>query len=99
MLKNIKSSYFIKLLFEYVVEKQKLKIVKYNKCFQKNINLNIINYKFFSGKYIIYESNGIRKEYDGYYDTLIFEGEYLNGERNGKGKEYHKGNLIIRVNI
>ena len=88
MLANIKSTYFNNLLFSYVDERQKLKIIKCNKSLQKNMNISIINYKFFSGKYIIYESNGIRKEYHEYDDTLIFEGEYLNGERNGKGKEY-----------
>ena len=46
MLKNIQSVYFIKLLFSFVKEKNKLKIVKYNKSLQKNININIINYKF-----------------------------------------------------
>jgi len=99
MLKNIKSSYFNAIIFSYIDERQKLKIIKCNKSLQKNMNISIINYKFFTGKYIIYESNGIGKEYNGYYDRLIFEGEYLNGERNGKGKEYHKGNLIFRVNI
>ena len=51
------------------------------------MNISLINYKIFSGKYIIYEKNGKGKEinYDGY---LIYEGEYINGERNGKGKEY-----------
>ena len=88
MLKSIKSIYIIKILFIYVNEKLKLKIVKYNKILQNNININLINYKFFTGKYIIYESNRIGKEYDGYDDTLKFEGEYINGERNGKGKEY-----------
>ena len=58
MLKNIKSYYFMKILFLYVNEKKKLKLVKANKCLQKYININIINYKYFSGKYIIYESNG-----------------------------------------
>ena len=57
MLKNIKSRYIIKLIFQYVDEKSKLKIVKYNKSFQKNIGISIINFKFFSGRYIIYESN------------------------------------------
>ena len=69
-------------------EKQKLKIVKYNKSLQKNIDINIFNYKLFTGKYIIYESNGIGKEYKAKDDKLIYEGEYLNGERKGKGKEY-----------
>ena len=88
MLKNIKSSYFNSIIFSYIDERQKLKIIKCNKNLQKNMNISIINYKFFSGKYIIYESNGIGKEYNGYDDKLIFEGEYLNGERNGKGKEF-----------
>ena len=68
--------------------KTEIKIIKYNKCFQKDINISIINYKYLSGRYIIYESNGFGKEYKGFNDSLIFEGEYLNGERNGKGKEY-----------
>ena len=94
MLKNIKSSYFIQIFFSYVNEEQKLKIIKYNKSLQKNLYISIINYKHFSGKYIIYGSNGIGKEYQGYDDSLIFEGEYSNGERNGKGKEYDdKGKL------
>ena len=89
MLKNIKSSYFNTIIFSYIDERQKLKIIKCNKSLQKNMNISIINYIFFTGKYIIYGSNGIGKEYNGYDDTLRFEGEYLNGERKGKGKEYY----------
>ena len=94
MLKYIKSSYFNSILFSYIPEGQKLKLIKYNKSLQKNININIINYKFYSGKYIIYESN-LRKEYDGETDKLLFEGEYLNGKRNGKGKEYYDSGKLI----
>ena len=70
------------------IKKQKLKIVKCNKSLQNNIGISIINYKLFTEKYIIYESNRFGKEYNGYDDILIFEGEYLKGKRNGKGKEY-----------
>jgi len=94
MLKNIKSLYFIKFIFVNVDEKQKLKIVKYNKSLQKNIGISIINYKLFTGKYIMYESNRIGKEYYGYDDRLKFKGEYLNGERNGKGKEYWNDGIL-----
>ena len=87
MLKNIKSLYFVKNIFSYVDEKQKLKLLKYNKYLQKIISISIINYIHFKGKYIIYESKRKGKEYT-YYNDLIFEGEFLNGERNGKGKEY-----------
>ena len=45
---------------------------------------------------MIYESNGIGKEYNGYDDTLIFEGGYINGQRNDKGKEYYRyGELLF----
>ena len=95
MLQNIKSSYFIKLIYTFIEESQKLILVRYNKSIQKNLNISIINYKHFSGRYIIYELNGFRKEYYGYNDTLIFEGEHLNGKRNGKGKEYKYGKIIF----
>ena len=85
MLENIKSSYIVKIVFSYVDEKKKLKLVKCNKSLQRKIDISINNYIHFKGKYIIYELNGIAKEY---YDNgeLIFEGEYLNGKRNGKAK-------------
>ena len=83
MLKILESSYFIKLIFSYVDEKHKLELIKYNKSFQNKININLINYQCFSGKYIIYESKDKVKEYNGFDGSLIFEGEYLNGKRNG----------------
>ena len=55
-----------------------------------------MNYKIFSGRYIIYDTKEKIREYNCYNNKLIFEGEYLNGKRNGKGKEYdNKGNLIF----
>ena len=95
MLENVKSVYFLKIIFSFVEDRQKLKIIKYNKSVQNKIDINLVNYIFLSGKYLIYESNNMGKEYDGYNDELIFEGEYLNGKRNGKGKEYKSGNLIF----
>ena len=78
MLENSKSIYFIKKLFTFVDEKTKLDIIKYNKNMQNIMDINLINYKFYSRKYIVYEKNGNGKEY---YDDgkLRFEGEYLNG--------------------
>ena len=86
MLKNVKS-YFLRFLFSIIQEKQKLELIKYNKNLQEMLNISLINYKYFSGSFIIFESNEKGKEFlfDG---ELIFEGEYLNRKRNGKGKEY-----------
>ena len=90
---DIKSSYFILKLFSHLDEEMKLKIVKYNKNYQYLLNIKLINYKIFSGRYIEYESNGKGKEYN-IYGVLVYEGKYLNGKRNGKGKEYNMdGNL------
>ena len=87
---NIKSIYFSRILFSHLDEKIKLKVIKYNKKLQNNLDIKLINYKLYSGKYIIYETKFKGKEYDGYNNNdLIFEGEYLNGEKNGKGKEYN----------
>ena len=93
ILNNIKSEYTIKILFSLLNEKIKLQSIKYNKRLQKINGINLINYKFFRGRYIKYEVDLKGKEYD-FYDNLLFEGEFLNGERNGKGKEYyHDGRL------
>ena len=89
MLENIKSSYFSSIIFSHLDEAIKLKIIKYNKNIQRILDINIINYKVFTGKYIIYESKEKGKEYNSYNDELLYEGAYLNGERNGKGKEYN----------
>ena len=87
MLKNIKASFFLKVLFSHVSEGKKLKVARYNKYLQKILDRRLIHYKIFSGRYIVFGQDGKGKEYH-YNDKLIYEGEYLNGKRNGKGKEY-----------
>ena len=42
-MENIKSSFFMKIIFSFLDEKIKLKLVKYNKSLQNNININLIN--------------------------------------------------------
>ena len=91
MLKNVKSMYFSKIIFSYINDKRILEIVKINKELQNNIDINLNNYKLFSGKYIIFEENGKGKEYNLYHNELVFEGEYKDGKKNGKGKEYFRG--------
>ena len=88
MLENIKSSFFQKIIFLQLDERRKLQLIKYNKNFQNLLGIKLINYKIFSGKYIIKEENNKIKEYNYFNNNLIYEGEYLNGKRNGKGKEY-----------
>ena len=92
-LNNILSIHVFKTIFSCIREKKKLEIIHYNKRIQNNLDINLNNYRNFTGKYLIYES--IVKEFSQYDNELIYEGEYLNGKRNGKGKEYdYDGNLI-----
>ena len=95
LLLKIKSVFFLRNLFSLIDEAEKLKLIKYNKKMQKFLFISIINYKIFSGRYIIYETKENGKEYSSYNDELTFEGEYLNGKRNGKGKEYEFKQLVF----
>ena len=92
MLKNIKASIFLKFLFSYVSEGQKLKVARYCKYLQNILDRRLIHYKIFSARYFVYDKDGKGKEYD-WIDRLIFEGEYLNRKRHGIGKEYCNGKL------
>ena len=74
MLNNIKSTYFLKEMISYIPENIKLNLFRYNKAMQNILNINIINYKLFSGLIEVEELRKMRKY--GFYD---YEGEYLNG--------------------
>jgi hypothetical protein len=79
-------------VFSFTDLKKEYKLVKYNKSLRNKLEINSLYFKTLSGKYVIFEKNGIAKEYNP-FDTKIFEGEYLNGKRwNGKGREKY-GNI------
>ena len=95
MLRKIRSSYITKMIFQYISEKTKLNLIKYNKLLQKAIEIRLINYKIFSGKYIKFERAEYGEIYNAYSCKKIYEGEINNGERNGKGKEYNENDELI----
>ncbi len=94
MLNGIRSVYILREIVSYLCEKSLLKLVKYSKDYQNKIELNLSNYKEFTGGLILYEMKKSGKEYnrDG---ELIYIGEFLNGERNGEGQEYDINNYLI----
>ena len=99
MLEKIKSDYFVKNIFTFLEDINQLKIIKPNKSLQNLLNINIINYKFLSRRYIIFDTKGKGKMYDAFTDILLFEGEYIKGIKNGIGIEYHQfGNKIFEGN-
>ena len=98
-MKEVKSTLIFKKIFVYIDEERKLKLAKYNKSIQDKLNIKLINYKLFNGKYIIYETKLKGKEYYGENDAMMFEGEFKNGEKNGKGKEYNNGGNLYKFKI
>ena len=94
MLANLKTDYFLKNIFSFINEEIKLKLIIYNKKIQNILDINIINYKFYSGKYIITENDGNVKIYN-YKHDLLYEGGYNNRKKNGKGKEYRDLSLYF----
>ena len=95
LLDNIKSLFITKQIFSCLNMLIKLKICQINKRIQSKININLFNYKILSRRYIINETEEDTKEYDRFYDKIVFKGEYLNGKRNGKGKEYNFDGTVI----
>ena len=85
MLEQIKSSFITKEIFAYISNERKLELIKYNKHMQKILDVNLLNYKIYSGKYLLIDKNGIGKEFD-YEGNLIFEGQYLKGKKMEKEK-------------
>ena len=94
-IRNIKSTFIIKIIFSYLCEKEKLDMITYNKELQKILQVDIKIYKKISNKYKLGKRNGEGKEYIKNTNILVFEGEYLNGKRNGIGKEYDNDKLIF----
>ena len=94
MLDNIKSIYFIRMFFSFIEEGRKLGIIKYNKKLKNSINIYLINYKLFSGRYIIYEEKGKGKEYD-YKGNLIYEGDLKMAKEMEKEKNISQKKINI----
>ena len=93
--RDIKNFYNINKIFSFLDNKEKLKMIIYNKKLQKKFGVSIQDYKDLSGRYKIGEKNGKGKEYSLNTNNLIFVGEYLNGKRNGKGNEYYDKSKLI----
>ena len=92
MLENTKSKFIVGIIFSFINEKRKLILLKYNKNFKDKIEIGLMNYEIYSGRYIIYDQNGQGKEYN-LEEHHLYEGGYLKGKRNGKGKEYDNFSL------
>ena len=90
MLERIKSRYILKKIFSNIIQETKLNLVKYNNKIKNILYIELNDYKYLSGKYLIGKRNGKGKEFNRINDKLIFEGDYIDGKKNGYGKEYYE---------
>ena len=58
MLDIIKSRYILKLIFLNICNETKLKLIMKNKKLIDKLNVNLLDYKLLSGKYLIGKRNG-----------------------------------------
>ena len=74
MLLRIHTNFFFKI-FGHIREQNILKIIKYNKKIQKLIDINPNYYKYYSKKFIIYESNlnDNGNEYNDRFELIYIE--------------------------
>ena len=70
ILKNIKSKYVIKIIFDNLSKKKSLDIIKYNQNIQNKINIKINDYKEYSELYSSIEIE-IRPIYNKTYGQFI----------------------------
>ena len=91
---KIKCSFFFNFLLSYINDRRKFKIATYNKELKALLDINLLDYKRMSGKYILGDVNGKGKEYN-YKDKVLYEGEFLKGKRNGKGREFDKYDKLV----
>ena len=74
MIQNIKSNYFVRVLFFHLSDEKKLKICQFNKILIKLLYLDILDYKICSRKSIIL-NEGKGREYSFFNNKILFEGE------------------------
>ena len=90
MLKEIKSLFVLRQIFDYCKEKSKLlEMIIYNKECQERLGITIENYKNYNRLYKILDEKGKMIYLTIDRNDLIFKGEHLNGKKNGKGREFY----------
>ena len=107
-LKNLKSDYFIRKIFDYISKRKSLETIRYNKRIQKRINININHYKDYSEKYSSIEIELILME-NGYGRFIYIEEEedkdyyhiYYNDNKREeiKSSSLNENDKVSKINI
>ena len=105
-LMNIKSDYFIQILFNYIPKKVSLELIQYNINIQKRLNININNYKDFCEKFssIELEIVPIQNEYGAFINIKEENKKYFHiyfndNKEEIKRKELNKEDKVSKITI
>ena len=96
MLRNLKSKFILKKLFDFLHKRKPLEIIRYNKNIQKKMKININHYKEYSEKYSSIEIaiKPIENRYGKFIDIDENEEEYYHIYYNDNKKEEIKSTYI-----
>ena len=106
-LENIKSDFFLKLLFYNLIKEKTLDIIKYNKNLKKRLNINLNDYKEYSEIYssIEIEIITIENKYGNFINILKKEEEkyfhiYFNDSKDEIKRNYlNENDKICKIRI
>jgi surface protein len=94
-LSNLKSDYFLQKLYDNILKRQKLEIVKYNKNLQNRLNINIKDYKEYCEKFSSIEIEIVpAKDKDGHFinvnknDEIYYHIYFNDNKKEIKNKYY-----------
>ena len=103
---NLKNDYFLQKLFDYLLKKKSLEIIKYNKNIKKRINLNINDYKEYLEIYssIEIEIIPVKNKYDKFInineENKSYYHIYFNNNEEEINRNYmNKDDNIKNINI
>ena len=96
---NIKSKYILKRIFEYLQQKNLLEIIKYNKELQKELNIDINDYKTQIEIEIIPLENKFNTFINFYYDINFYHIYFNDNKEEIKRNYYNKGDKVEKIKI
>ena len=103
VLSSVKNDFFLQKLFDNLLQKKLLEIIKYNNNLKDRININLNNYKEYSENYssIEIEIKPIRNKY-GKFINIIKENEnyyhiYFNNNEKEMKRNYVNENEKIKT--
>ena len=107
ILKNIKSNFILKKIFDYIHKRRALKTIRYNKSIQKRINININHYKEYLEKYssIEIEIKPMKNKYGRFINIKDEDEEYYhiyyndNKREQIKSTSLNKNDKVLKINI